>query len=271
MSREIRRVPIDFDWPLKKTWGGYLIPTTLNEIPCSDCYQTGSTPAMQWIDRVALMLDQLALDIDIQAAGKAMHPWLAEDTYPPVDRSRELSRRGIWVTYETIRPSADVVEFVEGLMQDDPNERSRKLDRGPFGQNKYAISRALLRAARVPDRWGMCLTCDGHGSVEAYEGQRAESEAWECTDPPTGDGWQVWETTSEGSPISPVFADREGVIGFLMSDRYYGFGTSPTPLTREQAGAFVDARSSIGSFLMTSTGEIVNGDAALSRPGGEPA
>lgn len=24
-------------------------------------------------------------------------------------------------------------------------------------------------------------------------------------EPPTGDGYQLWETTSEGSPISPVF------------------------------------------------------------------
>lgn len=26
-------------------------------------------------------------------------------------------------------------------------------------------------------------------------------------EPPTGDGYQLWETTSEGSPVSPVFAD----------------------------------------------------------------
>lgn len=28
-------------------------------------------------------------------------------------------------------------------------------------------------------------------------------------DPPTGDGFQLWETTSEGSPQSPVFATLE--------------------------------------------------------------
>lgn len=36
-------------------------------------------------------------------------------------------------------------------------------------------------------------------------------EIWEsylkkpCIAPPTGDGFQLWENTSEGSPISPVF------------------------------------------------------------------
>ena len=28
-------------------------------------------------------------------------------------------------------------------------------------------------------------------------------------DPPSGDGYQLWETTSEGSPISPVFETLE--------------------------------------------------------------
>lgn len=28
-------------------------------------------------------------------------------------------------------------------------------------------------------------------------------------EPPTGDGYQLWETTSEGSPISPIFTTIE--------------------------------------------------------------
>jgi hypothetical protein len=62
-----------------------------------------------------------------------------------------------------------------------------------------------------------CQTCQGHASTEAYPGQRAEAEAWEPTDPPTGDGWQLWETVSEGSPISPVFSTAEGLARW-MSD-----------------------------------------------------
>jgi len=29
--------------------------------------------------------------------------------------------------------------------------------------------------------------------------------------PPKGDGYQLWETTSEGSPVSPVFASLDGL------------------------------------------------------------
>ena len=33
----------------------------------------------------------------------------------------------------------------------------------------------------------------------------------ELLDPPTGEGYQLWETTSEGSPCSPVFASMDGL------------------------------------------------------------
>lgn len=34
-------------------------------------------------------------------------------------------------------------------------------------------------------------------------------EEWKEHEPPTGEGWQLWETCSEGSPVSPVFASAE--------------------------------------------------------------
>ena len=33
-------------------------------------------------------------------------------------------------------------------------------------------------------------------------------------DPPTGEGYQLWETTSEGSPISPVFVSPEALASW---------------------------------------------------------
>jgi len=38
-----------------------------------------------------------------------------------------------------------------------------------------------------------------------------ELDAWVGTDPPTGEGFQLWETTSEGSPVSPVFETDEAL------------------------------------------------------------
>ena len=87
-----------------------------------------------------------------------------------------------------------------------------------------------------------CLGCEGHGSNEAYPGQRDEADAWEGTGPPTGDGWQLWETVSEGSPVSPVFADAEALAQWLTTpDGGEVAGPSKRPMSIEQARGFVDA------------------------------
>ena len=42
--------------------------------------------------------------------------------------------------------------------------------------------------------------------------------SWEIK-PPAGDGWQLWETVSEGSPISPVFTTPEELARWMVSGR----------------------------------------------------
>lgn len=47
--------------------------------------------------------------------------------------------------------------------------------------------------------------------------------------PPEGEGWQVWETVSGGSPISPVFATPKELVAWIVSEGH----------TQEAAEAFV--------------------------------
>lgn len=42
-------------------------------------------------------------------------------------------------------------------------------------------------------------------------------------DPPQGDGYQLWETTSEGSPISPVFKTPEELAKWLYENKASAF------------------------------------------------
>lgn len=37
MGRTLKRVPLDFDWPLNKVWRGYLISTCLDDADCDQC------------------------------------------------------------------------------------------------------------------------------------------------------------------------------------------------------------------------------------------
>lgn len=43
MGRTMKRVPMDFDWPLKKVWEGYLNPDCEVEPPEGDGYQLWET------------------------------------------------------------------------------------------------------------------------------------------------------------------------------------------------------------------------------------
>jgi hypothetical protein len=51
----------------------------------------------------------------------------------------------------------------------------------------------------------------------------AKIEAWVKTEPPEGEGWQVWETVSEGSPVSPVFATADDLVRWLIHEGGYSY------------------------------------------------
>lgn len=44
MGREIKRVPVDFDWPIGERWGGYLNPHYTHQFTCPSCDGYGYNP-----------------------------------------------------------------------------------------------------------------------------------------------------------------------------------------------------------------------------------
>jgi len=259
MGREVLRVPLDFDWPLDKTWQGYLMGEELQGAQCPDC-SSGYTWAAMWVQKTFYRLSMLAADVGEQVRGRPLHPWLAADPMAPYDdRGEPLSRNGAWVTYPVPRPGQDMVQFVAALSGE---PESSVVDR--FGSSTVAwrVQVRLNELLGLPEDWGICPTCDGHGSVEKYPGQRADAEAWERTDPPTGDGWQLWETVSEGSPISPVFATADGLIDWMTTPaaKWGAVG----PWTREQAAAFVNGPGWAPTGIATASTGWVDGVSAVS-------
>jgi hypothetical protein len=108
--------------------------------------------------------------------------------------------------------------------------------RSPFGHDSsdaWAATKKILETAGLPEDWGTCKHCEGHGIdpevKEAYD-------AWEDYDPPEGEGWQLWETVSEGSPITPVFATAEELAQCIADG---GGRPLSSPPTYEEALAFV--------------------------------
>lgn len=85
------------------------------------------------------------------------------------------------------------------------------------------MGRDVMRVALDFD-WALNKTWDGFINPFEYdedaEEQSAEYEAWQETPPPAGDGWQLWENVSEGSPVSPVFKTREELLVWMADNKY---------------------------------------------------
>jgi len=70
-----------------------------------------------------------------------------------------------------------------------------------------AINRGICIRARAL-REGidlLCPKCEGDGSRWPDKASEERYNNWKRTDPPIGDAYQMWETVSDGSPISPPF------------------------------------------------------------------
>ncbi len=223
MGRSLKRVPLDFDWPQKKIW-----PWFVNDAggPCPEedklCFG-GYTAAGKWLESVSRLLSMLgeesALPEEQRNHRIYPHPYLQEWHMAPqtaiprgeVARIRDIGddqeRRAAFYQYNQRNPpqllplTPELQALVEALS-------GRKVT--PFGGSGVAfdIAEKLKQAAGVPEEWGICPVCEGHADDRE---KRAAADAWKPSEPPAGDGFQLWETTSEGSPISPVFATLDAL------------------------------------------------------------
>lgn len=272
MGREVKRVPVDFDWPLNKVWQGYLMPERLHENPCPDC-KNGYSPQAQnlfdlWygyvpFDPASTSSTSLTTETPAVRAFAERNVSNSPDFYGPGEAAivREAQRladlwNGQWSKHLneddvaalleadrlwdlTCRIGPNGWEDIDPKPVPTPQQVNEWALRG-FGHdslNASVVVRARCEREGVPV---ICSTCDGHGSREAYDGQRAESDAWAPEGPPKGEGWQLWQTVSEGSPISPVFPDAEGLAQWLTTPAAC-WGAMTSPMTISQARGFVDA------------------------------
>lgn len=185
MGYELKRVPLDFNWPLDKVWDGYVNP---HGRECSVCGGSGVTLAFQ---RLTELVSLILLSGSDAARGKC-HPYLRAE--------------GLHHTSGKVC-GPEMVELSTALAGRGPDFL------GMHGAcDGWAATRVIVKAAGLRDDWGACPACDGHGIDPEALG---DYEAWEPSEPPIGEGYQMWETVTEGSPISPVFETPEGLARFL--------------------------------------------------------
>jgi hypothetical protein len=286
MGREIKRVPLDFAWPPGKVWEGFLNPHYGKRKPCSACDGSGLSPEAHRLKQLWYGYESF------HPADRASEPFapdhylvrsLAErnvgsapDFYGAGDGSvaREARRLcGLFNSQWSHHLNQDDVDALvaEGRLMDLTHEwragegwKPKIPARHPsavevnewalfgFGHdsiNQWIVVRA--ECVRLGVDYG-CATCGGDGDWWPADADKILYEAWIETPPPEGEGWQLWETVSEGSPISPVFATEEEMVWHMV-----------TECGNSEASARAFVRSGWAPSMVMIDGEVKSGVEAM--------
>lgn len=244
MGRELKRVPIDFKWSIGQLWKGYINP--YRSMECKSCERTGLNPATKKLNDDWYAFDKdddwvypegtkgrrwnnaawsnHITDIEVKALvtggrlNDLMDKWYRYDE----DKSKwfylneeQDKPRNEWQWVECAEPKMPTAEQV--------NEWNRK----GHGHGHDAINRWICVNTRAKHLgvYGHCEYCE-EGEIWQSEEIKKLSAEWQRFDPPTGDGFQLWSTTTEGHPMSPVFKTLNELCDYLEKEKVSVFGSS---------------------------------------------
>jgi len=284
--RTCKRVPLDFDWPLNKVWKGYTEPWEETAFPeCTACggtgnalharllkdrwyghtkfdpAETGSTPFTPDTPEVRAFAERNVKNSPsfyghgeaaiVREAQRLCDLWNGAwshhldqddvDALVRADRLRDLTHR--------FDPDASGPDRWVSTGHYPTAEEVNRWSLTGFGHdsiNCWVVVEAACERAGVPY---VCEVCGGHGNI-ATDAEREERDKIEGYEPPEGDGWQLWETTSEGSPTSPVFATAEELAEWCAENATY---FADLKMSKEEwLRGFVNDTTDVDSLLVIS-------------------
>lgn len=261
MSRTLKRVPMNFAWPLKTVWGGYLNPFAHQSVKCDKCDGSGASPEAnlmrdQWYGYAAFAPeDRGGTPLTIENPSVRAFAERNVNRNPKFfggdgDAVNQEARRliGMWNKQWSHHLNADDVQALvdAGRLYDlthtfTPGKGWRRNESkniptpdevnawsiegiGHDSINQWVVVSAECKRRGVPES---CDKCSGTGTLWPSEEIKKLSDTWEQTEPPRGEGFQLWETTSEGSPVSPVFETIESLCHWCENNATV-FGDSET-------------------------------------------
>lgn len=228
MGRVLKRVPMDFDWPLEVIWKGYLNP--YEAIKCKPCGQSGLNPETkaiqdEWYDldsmhipnnRYTRWCDNLTHE-DVLALAESNH--LDKFTGHPLnDEQREQ--------YEKLKDANGRVwpRFNNGYIPSTKEVNEWIKSSHYIGSNfQWVCVKARAKREGV---YGDCKYCKGKGYYFISDEIEKLHDEWKEVDPPEGEGFQLWCTTTEGHPMSPIFDTLRGLCDWLGNTGASVFGDS---------------------------------------------
>jgi len=206
--RTIKRVPLNFNWTLNQAWKGYLNPYKAY-LDCKACDSSGMNPKTKKLsDDWYTHLRTDGLD----GWGKHLEQ---EDVQALIDGDR------LWDFTRTPRNEEQLKIVKEKLARGENSwlpfnngyvptaEEVNNWNKKGFGHDSINQWICVEARAKRMGIYGYCEHCKGEGYIPVSNELVKLHEEWKKYEPPTGPGYQLWETCSEGSPISPVFETPE--------------------------------------------------------------
>jgi len=249
MGRELKRIAKDFNWPLGKVWYGYLSPYT--HFKCLVCDGSGLNPETKklgddwytysrtdgkegWEYHLEQEDVQVLLDND-RLWDFTRIPITEEHQEIVKKRIAEGHNSWLPVSNGYVPTAAEVNEWArDGIGHDSSNRW-------------YCVKARAMRLGI----FGHCVLCGGEGQLWHNKDIKEAAEKWERIEPPIGEGYQLWGTCSEGSPISPVFDSIEELCEWAADNAttFADFKVSANEWKTMLADDFVYHKE--GSFIFT--------------------
>ncbi len=217
MSKYLRKVPLDFKHGTGLVWKGYINP--YESMPCTCCEQSGYNPETKKI-------------------ADAWYAFGTDDWVYPNGIDRKRYNNTAWKNHITdievkaLVEEERLIDFTHnwvkgsGWIKKEPEYIPTALEVNEWQRNGHglghdSINMAICVNARAQHLgvYGLCEKCLGEGYT-FEQGIQELHDKWQPTDPPTGDGYQLWQNTSEDSPVSPVFNTLEALCVWCESNAH---------------------------------------------------
>lgn len=254
MGRELKRVPMNFNWPIGKIWGGYINPYFVQSTDCDSCGGTGNSPEYK------LLKDKWYGYAPFKPEDRGSIPFTEEDVLDHAKRNcnGRFNYNKEWSMKMECRRLMDLFNssWSHHLNDDDVSALIKANRLYDFthtvvpGKGWVKKDTPYIPTAREVNLWSInglghdgincwavidaeckrlgykteCDKCSGEGRIWPHPEIRNKYDSWNPLDPPFGDGFQLWQTTSEGSPCSPIFPSLDGLCAWC-EDNATTFGS----------------------------------------------
>lgn len=206
MGRICKRVPLDFSWPMKTIWIGYVNP--YNGVKCPYCDAGYSKEAQKIRDEVyrhnhddRYLPNPYHTGWRYNPKQKVYNMGQDEIDYIMSNKFNDEQRKNVMeYMVKPQYPDAKKItpEIFSYLALINPMFPTCNLDW------------ELINYHSEKEGWdSRCPHCGGDGILYLNDEIKRLHEDFRWQEPPTGEGYQIWENTSEGSPITPVFKTAE--------------------------------------------------------------